>query len=208
MSDALSYLMSVRQDAMKSYFGFLKSSGRHLDPKTRAIISVITKVDNQTESGFRRYLTKALEAGASADEILDALLYAFPTLGLTKIIWAIDILLEMDIPEFRPEQLGRSPSWVDIIPVDELVEGESIAVVCGEKRFFIHKDGDDIRVFDNRCPHQATRIPEEALVGHEVTCPKHGWKFDVRTGECIDKGDKPLKRIEHKVGDGRLWVYD
>ena len=53
MSNALSYLTSVRKDAMQSYFGFLKSAGRHLDPKTKALISVITKVDNQTEAGFR-----------------------------------------------------------------------------------------------------------------------------------------------------------
>lgn len=208
MSDALSYLMRVRQDAMKSYFHFLKSAGGHLDPKTRAIISVITKVDNQTESGFRQYLPKALEAGASADEILDALLYAFPTLGLTKIVWAVDILLEMDIPEFRPEQLDRSPSWIDIISLEELVDGKPVSVTHGGRRFFIYKSGDEFHVFDNHCPHQATRIPGDALVGHEVTCPKHGWKFDVRTGECTDKGDKPLRRLEHRVGDGRLWIFD
>jgi len=207
MSDALSYLMDVRRDAMKSYFGFLKSAGRHLDPKTRAIISVITKVDNQTESGFRQYLPKALEAGASADEILDALLYAFPTLGLTKIVWAIDILMEMDIPQFRSERLKDSPGWMDIIPVDELMDGKPVSIIRGDRRLFIYKSGNDIRVFDNHCPHQATAMPEKALEGHEITCPKHGWRFDVRTGECVDKGDRPLKRLEHKVDAGKLWVY-
>ncbi|MEX2524080.1 MAG: Rieske 2Fe-2S domain-containing protein [Gammaproteobacteria bacterium] len=208
MSDALSYLMRVRQDAMKSYFRFLKSAGGHLDPKTRAIISVITKVDNQTETGFRQYLPKALEAGVSADEILDGLLYAFPTLGLTKIVWAVDIMLEMDLPEFRPEQLEQPPAWMDIIALDDIVDGKPVFVTCGEKRYFIHKDGDDIRVFDNHCPHQATSIPENALAEYELTCPRHGWKFDIRTGECTDRGDKPLRRIEHRVEDGRLWVFD
>jgi len=53
MSDALNYLMKIRPDLMKSYFGFVKQAGEHLDPKTRAIITVITKVDNQTETGLR-----------------------------------------------------------------------------------------------------------------------------------------------------------
>ncbi len=90
MSDALSYLVKVRPNAMQPYFTFLKEAGKHLDPKTRNLISVITKVHAQTENGFKQYLTRALREGASADEILDALLMAFPALGLAKIVWATD----------------------------------------------------------------------------------------------------------------------
>ena len=51
MSDALSYLIKARPEAMTAYFAFLKDTGKHLDPKTRSLISVITKIDAQTESG-------------------------------------------------------------------------------------------------------------------------------------------------------------
>ncbi|MFO1268092.1 MAG: hypothetical protein U1F67_15755 [Rubrivivax sp.] len=46
-SDALSYLVKARPEAMGHYFAFLKDAGSHLDPKTRALISVITKVHAQ-----------------------------------------------------------------------------------------------------------------------------------------------------------------
>lgn len=207
MSDALSYLMNARPEAMRSYFHFLKSSGEHLDPKIRAIISVITKVDNQTEDGFRQYLPRALQAGASADEILDALLCAFPSLGLTKIVWAIDILLEMDIPEFRPEALGRKPAWQDIVSVDELVGGQATFVSKGGRGYIVYMCGEEIRAYDNHCPHQSTAIHADALEGTELTCPKHGWKFDIRTGDCIARGDRPLRCLEHKVENGKVWVY-
>ncbi len=105
MSDALNYLVKARPEAMGSYFSFLKKAGEHLDPKTRDLISVITKVAVQTEPGFRQYLTRALREGCTANEELDALLMAFPVLGLAKIVWATEILLDMDIPEFRPENL-------------------------------------------------------------------------------------------------------
>jgi len=65
MSDALGYLIKSRPEAMKSYFSFLKEAGKHLDPKTRSLISVITKVDSQTEKGFRQYLPRALRDGAT-----------------------------------------------------------------------------------------------------------------------------------------------
>lgn len=207
MSDALTYLMKVRPDAMKSYFTFLKAGGKHLDPKTRAIISVITKVDGQTEDGFRQYVTRALQADVSPDEILDALLTAFPTLGLTKIVWAIDILLDMDMPEFYPDSLGKSQLWHDVAAENILKEKEAVYIKGGERDLFVYKENDEIYVYDSRCPHQVTNIPELGLSEKLLTCPKHNWKFDIRTGECIEKGNRPLRRLENKIEDGRLLVF-
>lgn len=207
MSDALDYLLKTRPDAIGSYFSFLKQAGKHLDPKTRAIISVITKVDNQTETGFRQYLTRALREGVTADEILDALLLAFPTLGLTKIIWAIDILLAMDIPEFRPEQLAEGQRWHDIAATHELTHGKENCINYDGHVVFVFIDDEALRVFDSICPHQLTHIPAQAIENCTVICPKHKWKFDLKTGECIENGDKPLKVLEHKIENNRLLVY-
>jgi len=124
MSDALNYLIKVRPEAMGNYFKFLKNAGDYLDPRTRDLISVITKVAVKTDSGFRQYLMRALHNGASPQEVIDALLMAFPVLGLAKIVWAMEILLDMDIPEFRPENLGAEPSWHGLGALDELPEGE------------------------------------------------------------------------------------
>ena len=40
----------------------------------------------------------------------------------------------------------------------------------------------EIRVYDSRCPHQVTNIPELAVTGRTLTCPKHEWAFDLATG--------------------------
>jgi len=207
MSDALNYLLKVRPDAMKSYFDFIKKSGASLDPKTRAIISVITKVDNQTESGLRQYLMRALQEGVSADEIIDALFVAFPTLGLSKIIWAVDIILAMEIPEFEPESLGQNKEWYDVIAIDALKEDEATYVHYEDRDLFIYYGNGTVKVFDSQCPHQATNIPELALEDCQLTCPKHQWKFDIKTGECIEKGNRPLHEFESRVVDGRLEIY-
>lgn len=52
MSDALNYLIAARPDTVLPYFKMLKEAGKHLDTRTRDLISVITKVDAQTEGGF------------------------------------------------------------------------------------------------------------------------------------------------------------
>jgi nitrite reductase/ring-hydroxylating ferredoxin subunit/alkylhydroperoxidase/carboxymuconolactone decarboxylase family protein YurZ len=207
MSDALSYLVQVRPEAMGSYFKFLKKAGDHLDTRTRDLISVITKAAVQTEPGFKQYLTRALRNGASPQEVIDALLMAFPVLGLAKIVWATDILLAMDIPEFRPENLDATPEWHDLISLHEVSDGEVTFAESAGRHLFIYRKADQIKVYDSRCPHQVTDIPHLALEGRKVTCPKHHWAFDIETGECIEIGNRPLRQFDHKVEGGRLHAF-
>lgn len=205
MSDALNYLIKSRPEAMTAYFTFLKESGKHLDPKTRSLISIITKIDSQTERGLRQYLPRALRDGATPNEVLDAILMAFPTLGLAKTVWAIDILLDMDIPEFRTELLGVEPQWHDLIAWEEVTDdGVTYVDDCDGRDVFIYRTGDEYRVYDSRCPHQVTNIPHLALSGTTLTCPKHRWVFDVKTGECVAKGSRPLNQFESRISAGRL----
>ncbi|MDO9196241.1 Rieske 2Fe-2S domain-containing protein [Rhodoferax sp.] len=211
MSDALNYLLKARPEALGHYFAFLKDAGQHLDPKTRNLISVITKVHAQTERGFRQYLGRALREGCTPMEVLDALLMAFPALGLARIIWAVDIILDTNIPGFQPEALlGPDPGpgqWHDVMASTGVKDGEVTRTECEGRGLFIYRDKKTFQIYDSRCPHQSTDIPELALKGSTLTCPKHQWEFDVKSGDCIKKGNSPLKRIESKVAKGRLLAF-
>jgi len=208
MSDALNYLIKARPDAMKSYFSFLKQAGKHLDPKTRSLISIITKIDSQTERGLRQYLPRALRDGATPNEVLDAILTAFPSLGLAKIVWAMDILVDMDIPEFRAELLGAEAGWHDLSHWADVKDGDVTYIEdCDGRSVFVYRSGDDHRVYDSRCPHQVTNIPHLALEGKCLTCPKHQWVFDISTGECVEKGTRPLTQFESRLENDRLQAY-
>lgn len=204
MSDALTYLVKARPEAVGHYLQFLKASGRHLDPKTRDLISVITKVHAQTERGLRQYLARALRDGCTPAEVLDALLMAFPALGLTKIVWAVDVILAMKLPEFDLDALQGKTAWHDVIAVVELEDGRARRVECDGRGLFVHRRGDEITVYDSRCPHQTTDIPQLALEGTTLTCPKHGWAFDITNGACIRHGNSPLRRFASRVVEGRL----
>lgn len=205
MSDALNYLVKARPEAMGAYFTFLKDAGTRLDPKTRNLISVITKVHSETERGFKQYLRRALREGCSGEEIIDALLMAFPALGLAKIVWATDIILAMDLPEFRLEDAGKpAEEWHYVMQATDLQEGATTRADCDGRSVFVHRDGAGYRVYDSLCPHQDNDIPHLALKGNKLTCPKHKWVFDVTTGACIDGGDAPLRLRPSKVEDGRL----
>ena len=208
MSDALAYLVKARPAAMTAYFAFLKDAGSRLDPKTRNLISVITKVHARTEAGLKQYLKRALREGATAEEVIDALLMAFPALGLANIIWAIDVILKMDLPEFahaaRAAAAAPEPAWHDVAAVADLPDGKATRLECDGRGLFVWKQGREIKVYDSLCPHQSTDIPHLALEGARLTCPKHGWVFDIASGRCVDRGDAPLNEFPHDVAGGRL----
>ena len=225
MSDALNYLLAARPEAMTHYFAFLKDAGKHLDPKTRNLISVITKVDAQTEPGFKQYLKRALRDGCSPVEVIDALLMAFPTLGLTKIIWATNIILSMNLPGFDVDamkaQLAGDPVkaesdastdetnvavWHDVLTTAALADGQTTRVDSHGRGLFISRDGDSFAVLDSHCSHQRTDIPLSALDDCTLTCPKHQWSYDIKTGACHKPGGSPLQQYPAKVVGSRVMV--
>ena len=48
---------------------------------------------------------------------------------------------------------------------------------------------DEIFAMDNACPHAGGPLGEGSLEENIVTCPWHGWSFDVKTGECQNNPD-------------------
>jgi nitrite reductase/ring-hydroxylating ferredoxin subunit len=56
------------------------------------------------------------------------------------------------------------------------VKGRDIALFNVEGKFF---------ALSNACTHDEGPLAEGEISGHEVICPLHGAKFDIRTGEVL-----------------------
>lgn len=207
MSEALDYLLKARPEAMGHYFRFMAEAGKHLDPKTRSLISVITKVHAQTEAGFKQYLKRALRDGARPVEVLDALLMAFPALGLTKIVWAIDVLQTMNLPEFRLEALTGSHDWHALAPVGTFAVGETVRLEIAGQPLFVYRGEAGFQVYDGHCPHRNAAIPEGSIQGTRIVCPRHGWEFDGRSGFCVQGGEDRLEVLPNRVVDDCLQAF-
>lgn len=69
-----------------------------------------------------------------------------------------------------------------IARVEDCPLGESRElVVAGRIVALFHVEG-QFYALDGVCPHQGGPLGKGAVCGHIVTCPWHGWQFDVRTG--------------------------
>lgn len=216
MSRALDFLLHARPDAMGAYFRFLKDNGSRLDAKTRALISVITKVAVETELGLVQYTRKAFEVGASADEVLDAIMMAFPALGLSRIVWAVEVLIDHGVEGFA--ELAAAPTAapvadtaprgveLDVCALDQLPERQTVKRNSGRYPLLLWREDGAVRAFKAYCSHQGMELMNSGIKGAQVTCAQHGWQFSLPDGRC-SRGEKwGLNELPVSLRSGRVIV--
>jgi nitrite reductase (NADH) small subunit len=75
------------------------------------------------------------------------------------------------------------PGFVKMASLDELPPGAKKEVEYDGRIFALFNIDGQITAIDGICPHQGGPLAEGVVEGTIVTCPWHGWQFDVRTGQ-------------------------
>ena len=76
-------------------------------------------------------------------------------------------------------------SFVKVASLRELAPGgKKLAEVAGRPIVLFNVDG-KFYAIDDVCTHDGGPLAEGQLVGCEIMCPRHGAKFDVRTGQAL-----------------------
>ncbi|WP_341887851.1 non-heme iron oxygenase ferredoxin subunit [Variovorax sp. YR752] len=73
-------------------------------------------------------------------------------------------------------------NWIDALSADELPADDVIGVVVAGQDIALYTVGDAVYATDNLCTHGHARLCDGFLDGHEIECPLHQGKFDVRDG--------------------------
>ncbi len=81
-------------------------------------------------------------------------------------------------------------------------------VECGgrELAVFIPSDDGEVVVTDNACPHASGNLSGGTVEAGVVTCPWHNWRFNLRTGECIDSAKARVTRYPVEVREQFVYV--
>lgn len=67
----------------------------------------------------------------------------------------------------------------------DIAPGSGATVEVGGKSFAVFNVEGNYYAIDNECVHRGGPLGEGELEGHVVTCPWHGWTYDVKTGKCV-----------------------
>jgi nitrite reductase/ring-hydroxylating ferredoxin subunit len=88
----------------------------------------------------------------------------------------------------------------------DLIEGRGKVVDVDGRTIALFRVKDEYFALANVCLHRGGPLGEGDLNGSVVTCPWHGWKFDVRTGSFTVIPTLRVKTYRVKEQDGLLMI--
>jgi naphthalene 1,2-dioxygenase system ferredoxin subunit len=99
------------------------------------------------------------------------------------------------------------PAWVDALSADELPTDDVIGIVVAGRDIAVYTVGDAVYATDNTCTHGQARLCDGFLEGHEIECPLHQGKFDVRDGRpTCEPVTEALRSYPVKVDGQRVYL--
>ena len=75
------------------------------------------------------------------------------------------------------------------------IEGQTIAVF---------NKGGEIFAIEDTCKHKGGSLGEGKLDGDTITCPLHGWQYNITNGECLMNSQVKMKNFPVKVENGEI----
>lgn len=84
--------------------------------------------------------------------------------------------------------------------------GKTLVEVDGEMVALFHVDG-AWHAIDDVCTHDGGPLADGELRNHTISCPRHGAKFDIRTGAALTMpAVRPTRAHDVKVEGHAVWV--
>ena len=104
----------------------------------------------------------------------------------------------------KPQREGKK---ITVGKVEAVPEGRGATVKL--------KDGAELALFnvggkfyaiENFCPHKGAPLADSRVYGNLVECDLHGWRFDVRSGECFTKKSCSIESYEVLIEDEMIKI--
>ncbi|HEY7062888.1 MAG TPA: Rieske 2Fe-2S domain-containing protein [Chloroflexota bacterium] len=97
--------------------------------------------------------------------------------------------------------------WVEVARAEDVPPGTVRACWVGAHEVALVNRGGELCAIAGGCPHRGGPLGEGRLVGAELACPWHAFRFDPRTGQATMPAAFPaLPVYQVRVVDGAVQV--
>ena len=111
-----------------------------------------------------------------------------------------------DDPEKPLEMPAANDGFISVADVASLPPGQGRTVHVGGREFALWNLDGEFHCLDDQCPHRGGPLGAGNLENGQVFCPLHGWGFDVRTGACSVRPDRPVKTYPTRIKNGEVQI--
>lgn len=81
--------------------------------------------------------------------------------------------------------------WTRVASIAEIPLGSGKEFVVGSQLLAVYHTNDGWFCLDGVCPHAGGPLAKGLITGNIVTCPWHGWQFDLTSGQhCLNRNLK------------------
>jgi 3-phenylpropionate/trans-cinnamate dioxygenase ferredoxin component len=103
--------------------------------------------------------------------------------------------------------MAAALAYYEIGKVDELPAGERWFLEVGGVPVVVFNINGDFYAIDDICSHDSGPVGEGELDGHQIICPRHGARFDVRNGKSLTPpAVENIKNYSIRITDGQLEI--
>ena len=91
--------------------------------------------------------------------------------------------------------------------LDEVPEGGIIAVTAGREGIALCRVEGEVYAVSNVCTHDGGALDQGETFGYALECPRHGSRFDLRTGQVVSPPAlESIRTFPVRVVDGVIEV--
>ena len=100
-----------------------------------------------------------------------------------------------------------SNNWIDVTSAENVPEDDVVGIDIAGKSIALYQVEGEIYATDNICTRGNARLCDGFLEGHEIECPLHQGKFDIRNGKAMCAPlTEDVRTYPVKIDDNRVFV--
>ncbi|MBL4756728.1 MAG: NifU family protein [Rhizobiales bacterium] len=105
-----------------------------------------------------------------------------------------------------PFAVSQTGGWLEAGALADIPEGGVLKLKIASENVLLSKNGDIVSCFQNACAHLNLPLDEGEIVGGILTCPHHGFQYDLQSGECLTAPEVQLQPHAVRVINGLVEV--
>jgi len=103
--------------------------------------------------------------------------------------------------------------WVTVCPANEIPMGQREVFGINDRWIAVFNVSDKYYAIEDLCTHDGNILAFDRndkpskLIDYEIECPRHGGRFDIRTGDATrSPADIDVPWYEVRVNDGQIEI--